>query len=177
MANKENRTRILGIGEIKKALRDFAKQAKSKINGKKIQRRKEIQEKLKKLEIRENNNNFPRAGVSDSEDEEFYGFCSDSEQRKAKVQEELRNGIGISGYAISTFGENTEEWEEGKLNLEQKKDERSNQIELSVGFGELGSILNNFEEDKMWATSQESIRRESVESQLRKIQEEAENVY
>ena len=77
-------------------------------------------------------------------------------------------------YIISAFGENTEEWQVGKLNLSEKKEGLSNQVELSFGFGELGAILNNVEEDKIWKANQELIRRESVESQLRTIREETE---
>ena len=55
--------------------------------------------------------------------------------------------------------------------MEEKKDELSNQIELSLGFGELGEILNNFEEDKIWKENKESIMRESVGGQLHAIQE------
>ena len=92
---------------------------------------------------------MPRGGISDFEDEELYGFCGDFEQRKVRTQEELRNEIESNEYAISTFGEHTKVWKEAKLNLEEKKEELSNQIELSFGFGELRTILNNPEEDKM----------------------------
>ena len=113
--------------------------------------------------------------ISDFDDDEFYGLLSDFEQRKANVQEELRNGIGSNAYAISTLGENTEGWQEEKLNLEEKKEELSNRIELSFGFAELRTILGNFEEDKMRKGNQEAIRQESVECQLHTIQEEIGN--
>ena len=57
------------------------------------------------------------------------------------------------------------------MNLEEKMEELSKQIELSFGFEELRTILNNFEEDKMWKANQELIRQDSVESQLHTIQE------
>ena len=76
-------------------------------------------------------------GISDFEDEGFCGFCSDFEQRKAKIQEALRNEIESKGYAISTFGEDTEEYMAAKVNLDEKQEELSNQIELSCGFEEL----------------------------------------
>ena len=71
--------------------------------------------------------------LSDFEDEEFYGFCSDSEQRRENP-EELRNEIESTAYAISTFGAYTEEYMASKLNLDEKKEELSKQIELSFGF-------------------------------------------
>ena len=67
---------------------------------------------------------------------------------ESQIQAELRNEIGSKEYAISTFGENTEEYMETKLNLDEKKEELSNQIELSWGFGELRTIPNDSEEDK-----------------------------
>ena len=39
---------------------------------------------------------------------------------EGEVQEEWSKEIEGDGYIISTFGENTEEWEEGKLNLEER---------------------------------------------------------
>ena len=127
--------------------------------------------KIEKLKIRENNSNSPRGGISDFDDGEFYGFFSDFEQRKAKIQEELRYEIGSKEYAISTFGEDTEEYMGAKSNLDEKKEELSNQIELSGGFGELRTISDDSEADKMWKDTRELIRRESVESQLAAIQE------
>ena len=91
--------------------------------------------------------------------------------KESKAPEELRNEIDSNEYAISTFGENTEDWREAQLNLEEKKGELSKQIKLSFGFGELGAILSNFEEDKMRKASQELIRREIVGCQLPTIQE------
>ena len=61
------------------------------------------------------------------------------------------------------------------MNLEEKKEELSNQIELSFGFDELRTILNNFEEDKMRKANQELIRRGSVGSQLPTVREEGGN--
>ena len=84
---------------------------------------------------------------------------------KGKVQEELRKEIEGGEYIISTFGENTEAWQEAKLNLGEMREELSKQIELSFGFEGLGAILGNFEEDKIRKASQELIMQESVGSQ------------
>ena len=46
------------------------------------EKRKEIQEQVKKLKEKGNNNNMPWGEMSDFEDGEFYGFCNDSEQKK-----------------------------------------------------------------------------------------------
>ena len=51
---------------------------------------------------------------------------------------------------------------EWKLNMDEQKEELSNQIELSCGFEVLRTILNDFEEDKMWMGNQELIRREAL---------------
>ena len=61
------------------------------------------------------------------------------------------------------------------MNLEEKTEELSKKIELSLVFEELRAILDNFEEDKMRHANQELVRRESVESLLRTIHEEFEN--
>ena len=47
--------------------------------------------------------------------------------------------------------------------MEEKKKELSSQIELTLGFGELGEKLNAQEEDKFWRASGEDNRQESVE--------------
>ena len=73
---------------------------------------------------------------------------------------------------MSAIGGNTAEWEEAQLNPEEKKEELSNQIELSLGVGELRTISDNFEGDKMRKANQEAIRQASVGSQLHTIKEE-----
>ena len=61
---------------------------------------------------------------------------------------------------------------DAKLNLDEKQEELSKTIELSCGFEELRTMLNDFEEeDKIWGGNQELIRKESVESQLSTIRE------
>ena len=45
------------------------------------------------------------------------------------------------------------------------------QIELCCGFEELRTILNEFEEDKIWKSNKEMEIQEGVESQLPTIQE------
>ena len=63
-----------------------------------------------------------------------------------------------------TYGEDTEEWKEAKINLEEKKRELSRQIELSLRFGELGEILNNSELAKIWKAYEETRRVELPKS-------------
>ena len=77
-------------------------------------------------------------------------------------------------YVIGTYGEETEEYKEAKMDLEEKKNELNRQIELSCGFGELRRSLDDFEEAEKWKTTQE-IDRQEVEDQLPTIQEEYEN--
>ena len=48
-------------------------------------------------------------------------------------------------------------------------------IELSCGYGELRTISNESEEDKIWQSNKEIDRQEGVECQLHTIQEEGEN--
>ena len=76
--------------------------------------------------------------VSGFDDGEFYGFCSDFEQRGEKVQEESQKEIEGDEYTIPIYGDDTEEWEESKSKLEGGSNQLSRQIELSLGFGELG---------------------------------------
>ena len=69
-------------------MNDFAKQRKEQKRGKRKQykvERNEIQEQVKKSQERGNNSNTPWEEISNFEDEEFYGFCSDFEQ-KAKYK-------------------------------------------------------------------------------------------
>ena len=73
----------------------------------------------------------------------FTDYAAISNEGK-KIQEELRNEIESKEYAISTFGEDTEAYMEEKLNLGEKKGELSKKIELSCGFEELRTILNEF---------------------------------
>ena len=110
-------------------------------------------------------------GISGCEDGEFYGFCSDFERRKAKVREELQKAIGCDLYTISTYGEDTEEWEESNAKLGGKKNELSRHIELSWGFGGLREKLGNSEEDKIWKVDGETRKQEIVGNQLPTIQE------
>ena len=114
---------------------------------------------MKKLGIRENNLHLRREEINDSECGEFYGFRIDAEQRKS--QEDLQKEIEGGEYTISTYGEDTEEWEEANRNLEEKKQELSRQIELSLWLGGLREILNNFEEDKIWNANKETSRMEA----------------
>ena len=103
--------------------------------------------------------------ISDCGDGELCFFRSDFEQ-KGKFQEELQKAIECIEYTSSTYGEDTEEWKESDAKLEDKRQELSRQIELSLGFGELGRKLNNSEEDKIWTENEETRRRGNVENQL-----------
>ena len=80
-------------------------------------------------------------GISDFEGGEFYGFCIDCEKEKEKIQEELRKEIESKEYVIATYGEDTEEYSEAKLDLREKKSELNKKIELSCGFEELRTIF------------------------------------
>ena len=53
----------------------------------------------------------------------------------------------------------TEEWKSAYAKLEEKKQELSRQMKLSLGFD------NNFEEDKIWTENEAIRRQESVGSQ------------
>ena len=74
---------------VKQSLSNFAKQAKSKINGKKRNIKKEEEKKFKKncrsWEF-EKITTICRGGISDFDDEAFYGLRSDFEQRKQKFK-------------------------------------------------------------------------------------------
>ena len=87
--------------------------------------------------------------ISDFADGEFYGSASISSERR-KIQEELIKEIESKEYVIAAYGEDTEEYLEAKLDLEEKKNELYKQIELSCGFEELRKFPNEFEEDKIW---------------------------
>ena len=47
-------------------------------------------------------------------------------------------------------------WKEANANLEEKKKELRNQIELGMGLVELRETLNAREEDKFWKSSEEA---------------------
>ena len=110
----------LRIGKIRKSLCDFAKQAKNKINGKESNIMEETNSrKVGKLEIRENESNFTW-GISDFEGGGFTESSSNSIRRR-KIQEELRKGIESKEYVIAAYGEDTEEYLEEKLDLDEIK--------------------------------------------------------
>ena len=70
-------------------MNDFAKQRKEQKRGKRKQykvERNEIQEQVKKLKERGNNLNMPWGEISSFGDEEFYGFCTDFEQKRGKYK-------------------------------------------------------------------------------------------
>ena len=84
-------------------------------------KRNEIQEQVKKLKERGNNMNTPWKEISNFGDEEFYGFCTDFEQKKEKIQDEIRKEIENKEYVMDTYGEETEEYKEARMNWEEKK--------------------------------------------------------
>ena len=111
--------------------------------------------------------------ISDFLVDEFYGFCNDYEQKK-EIQAEPREEMGDKEYIIATYGEETAQYKEAKMDLVGTKNDLDKQIELSCGFGELRS-LGNFEESEKWNAMGEIERQEEVEDRLPKIQEEDEN--
>ena len=79
--------------------------------------------------------------------------------KRQKIQEELRKEMGEKEYVIDTYGEETEEYKETKMDLEGKKNELNRQIALRSGFGELRRGLGDFEEEKKWKAVGEIERR------------------
>ena len=104
----------------------------------------------------------------------FTGSAAISNKRK-KIQEELRRGVGSNEYVIATYGVDTDEYLEAKLDLEEKQNELNKKIELSCGFEELRTILNDFEAFRNWKMNKEIERQGEIEHQLPIIQEEGEN--
>ena len=82
--------------------------------------------------------------VSGSGDEEFYGFRGDFGQKKDKFQTDFRKDVDIGEFTSLTYGGNTEESKEPNANLEERRKELIDQIELSMGFEELGEKLNDW---------------------------------
>ena len=78
-------------------------------------------------------------------DGEFYGFAMILNKRK-KMQEELRREIKSKEYVIDTYGEETEEYKEPKMDLGERGNESDSKIDLSCGFEELRRNLADFEE-------------------------------
>ena len=117
---------------------------------------------------------MPFAGIDDFEGEEFYGFCSDFEQRKEKFTKNREKQLKAVNIYNFDFWRDYGRMTRSEIESRRKGKELTKQIELSFGFGELGEILNNSEEDKIWLGNQELIRQESVGSQLHTIQEERE---
>ena len=75
--------------------------------------------------------------------------------KREKIQEELRKEMEDREYVIDTYGEETEEYKEAKMDLGEKQNELYRQIELSCGFEELRRGLDDFEEAKKWKSSEE----------------------
>ena len=65
----------------------------------------------------------------------FTVFAMILNRRRKKTQEALTNEMGDKEYAIGTYGEETEEYKEAKMDLGEKNNELNKQIELSCGFG------------------------------------------
>ena len=60
-------------------------------------------------------------------------FYTDFEQKKEKIQEEIRREIEDKEYIMETYGEETEEYKEARMNWEERKKELDKQIELNGG--------------------------------------------
>ena len=75
---------------------------------------------------------------------------------------------------METYGEETEEYKEARMNWGERKNELNKQIELSCGFEELRLNLDVFEEMKEEKAMDEIERRKKVEYQLPTIQKENE---
>ena len=85
------------IGKIKKALSDFAKKVKNVKNWKeKPYREKEIEiaDTVGKLKSRGSNLRLRRDGVSDFEDDEFYGFAAISNRRRISPRRICKKQLG-----------------------------------------------------------------------------------
>ena len=78
---------------------------------------------------------MPWGEIKDFEDGGFYGFCTDFEQKKERIQCEIRNEMGNKEYEMDTYGEETEEYKEARMSWEERKNELDKQIELNSGFG------------------------------------------
>ena len=96
--------------------------------------------------------------ISDFEEDEFYGFCGDFEQKKDK---------GPSGFAKRSRNQwvyypdirgDTGERGDANENSEEKKNEIGNQIELMLGFEELTEKLNVREAGKFRKEIEEASR-------------------
>ena len=168
----------LKVEKIKRALLDFAKQVKDEKNWKYKQyqeRRKKISEKVKGIRVKGENCHLPWKEVSEFEDDEFDGFCSDFEQKWSKIRTDLEKGIENEEYVIGTFGEDTEEWKEATQKAHDLRENLRVQFELKNSYEELRTQLEEWEEDKQWKAREESNRRANVERNLPTIPEEEED--
>ena len=98
-------------------------------------------------------------------------FRSDSEQREGKFQEEWQKEIACGAYTISAYGEDTEEWTEANVKLEEKKRELSRRTELIFWFWRIegnwailkkiksGNHMKNQEDKKSWKSITRNSRR------------------
>ena len=164
----------LKVEKIKRALKDFAKQVKDEKNWKNKQyqeRRKKISEKVKGIRAKGGNCHLPWKEVCGFEDEEFYGFCGDFEQKWPEIRTDLGKGIGNEEYIIRIFGENTEEWKEATKKAYEMREDLRVQFELKNSYGELRNQLEEWEEDRQWKAKEESNRRANVEQNLPTIPE------
>ena len=112
---------------MKEALSDFAERSRNE-----NQKRETVYRNSRKgeeVKTRPNNNNSPTA-ISDFEGEEFYGSVEIPTERE--IQEELRKEIESKEYVIATYGEETEEYSEAKLDLGGKEEgiDRPNSIKF-----------------------------------------------
>ena len=83
--------------------------------------------------------------INDFDGEEFYGFCSDFEQRKGKFAKNREKKLKAANiYIIPTYMGGYGRMERRKLNLGEKKEALSKKIELSLCFEELGGNNEQF---------------------------------
>ena len=110
ISGKKNRQSIWKLEKIKKSISDFANQVKGgEWKEKQYQeKKKEIAGEVRKLKSRGSNLHLRWKEIWGFEDEAFYGYRGDFEQKKDKGQTDLRNKIESNEFAIATYGENTE---------------------------------------------------------------------
>ena len=89
-----------------------------------------------------------------------FTFFRISRKEGDNIQTDLKKEVASNEFDIVTYGGNTEEREEANANLEDKKQEISNKIELRLGFEELGEKLNARELGKFRKALEEANRRE-----------------
>ena len=93
---------------------------------------------------------LPWKEVSEFEDDEFYGFWGDFEQKWSKPGLIWKKELKVGEYIINTFGGTTEEWKEAKQKAHDMRGELRVQFELRNSYEALRNQLEEWEEDKQW---------------------------